>query len=569
MPELGQPGSLPTVGLSAPGRDTVLDRLTQIERFLRHLPVANTANYTTVTSDSPIIGSVAGALGAWVLNLSPTDAAHNDAEIERAIAALGLSGGMIFAPACHQDPTQGALPWPIANRHAFHRADLVGVASGSYIPYGQTVGHGVNGWGTAFICVGADAGFDFNGGPGNVTGGFMVDGAWLSPQPWRRNLNEDSAGDIGRIFQNIYVSRSGPSPTRGTGAGYIMSGDYAPQADAVLTVTAGGTEASTSALHLQTMTAADVQTELEALTNVGAGNVTVTCVETSTSPLQGGPFFFAFTDATAVLTIDDEDHSYHFSPFTALIAGAPYLAESYGIVINGAYLDTFINIGYSAMAGHGLWIDATECNFFGIFNDGSNGHCIGLSQASNCQFILGDLEVPRGSFIYHVGDSGSNTFTNYNLFGIYNTPAAPQIDLGSYFPGTHRFVDLTANSTGSIPVFRVQGELTIDGSCTWSSGNPLAVLVDDNGRVDIKASLPEFIPANDIVLQTSATLGQVGGIFTAGIVAGWPVQLSAVATVDRPVGTWPAGSAIFDTTLVKPIYADGTGGWVDATGAAV
>jgi len=48
-----------------------------------------------------------------------------------------------------------------------------------------------------------------------------------------------------------------------------------------------------------------------------------------------------------------------------------------------------------------------------------------------------------------------------------------------------------------------------------------------------------------------------------------PLRLAAFATADRPsAAQFAAGTVIYDSTLAKPVFSDGTG-WRDASGTAV
>lgn len=55
---LGQPGQLATIVKSIPGRDTVNDRLIQLEKITKQLVTSAKANFTTVTGIFKVIGSI-------------------------------------------------------------------------------------------------------------------------------------------------------------------------------------------------------------------------------------------------------------------------------------------------------------------------------------------------------------------------------------------------------------------------------------------------------------------------------------------------------------------------------
>lgn len=92
--------------------------------------------------------------------------------------------------------------------------------------------------------------------------------------------------------------------------------------------------------------------------------------------------------------------------------------------------------------------------------------------------------------------------------------------------------------------------------------------------------LQNKLPTNTTDLLTDPVQGQVQ-IGSTGTVQG-PLQLNgsqvsvnaplgvlAVSTADRPAASsLPAGSHIYDTTLSKPIWTNGTN-WTDATGEVV
>ena len=90
------------------------------------------------------------------------------------------------------------------------------------------------------------------------------------------------------------------------------------------------------------------------------------------------------------------------------------------------------------------------------------------------------------------------------------------------------------------------------------------------GATSFLVNTLHWIPAVTATLDLGVTsfLWRDGN-FSRYVRAGTAVQTGAVATGSRPsASTAGAGAMVFDTTLNKPIWSDGTN-WRDATGTTV
>lgn len=516
---------------------------------------------------------------AYVLYLSTgsLDAALNDSKIEAAIKFFEGRPGMIYAQAGPKMEGSGDFTsfdnqsygsYPIAANHDFENCDLVGDG-----PFGIAGGtEGDEYASTTFLCTTPEAGFTF-GGIGNVTGGFHLNGGGIATTPFFRN---DHGGfDSGRTFQNIYVSDSGTSPTVGTQFGYIVTSFVSSPTHMTLTVTNDDGTESTDPITLSSAAAADIQAALEALANVGTGNVLIRCTETSDTPLTGGSYYFEFTGTriTSVLSVDQT-----LGSFPRIIGGN----HNAMVHIQEGYLDTYIGFSMGEAAEHGMWLErGSAITFIGLSTDDSIGHTLVLDGCANVKFINTELEFAGLSPVKIIGgaDFGLNSFDGLWVPSGAAGRSSPTIDLSETDTCAYEFSNLQIDRTQPGPIF-VTGtaNVTLTGSCSWnatgSDPGKFATITNATDILDNKALvIPGLDPDVDFVYLGGSEHSQVAAQFQTNVAVVTPDGVrhllypgtgggATVVTNEALTGTKDGSNMVFTTanpyiTGTTAVYMNG------------
>lgn len=217
---------------------------------------------------------------------------------------------------------------------------------------------------------------------------------------------------------------------------------------------------------------------------------------------------------------------------------------------------------------------------FGVGTAGLSANTVIRFSASNIR-VVDDRATPFTNYPLYLEGTNSPEYSGISSYGTRRTSASDRVSLERRFLGSTVFETMItaisgirsganaatgtirgADVNGAAGSRRQIGQALTGGVARWdvaasgdaetgsNAGSNLVVA----GYADNGAKLADYL-----------TVRRSDGRFTFGA----PVQLKTSTTAARPsAATAGTGATIFDTTLGKPIFSDGTA-WKDASGTAV